>query len=183
MFFFQLVLTGGGGRAARSARTHQAANYGVFELAHEGATDAFMGELLCQHGRLSSRLPSQALWLCLRDSQALPVDVLGAFAVAERTATDLNWGYEYALLTTHDPAFHEPLARHLAAALDGEAEPAEGEAAPAAGGHGGGGPRCGLVCSPTCNLSGARTAWLRSSAGRAILPIRPGSRCTARPSG
>ena len=130
VFFFQLVLTGGGGRAARSARAHEAANYGVFELAQDGAADAFMGTLLRQHGRLSSRVASETLWLCLRDSQALPVDMLGTFAVAEQTATDLDWTYEYALLATQDPAFHEPLARRLAAVLDGEAELAGAEPPP-----------------------------------------------------
>jgi len=180
VFFFQLVLAGGGGRAARSARAHEAANYGVFELGQEGAANAFIGEVLRQHGRLSSRVASPALWLCLRDSQALPLDVLATFAVAEQAATDLDWTYEYALLaTTYDPAFQEPLARRLASALEGDAELAGGELDT----HGwwswwwGAPLRLGVLAY--CALSAPRSAWPRSSDGRAILPIRRVSPCTA----
>jgi hypothetical protein len=79
LFFFQLVLRGGGGRAARAERSHATANYAIYSLSVAGEADRFVADVVRHHGRVSSVLEPLRLWWALADPRALSVSWQAAF--------------------------------------------------------------------------------------------------------
>jgi len=125
LFFFQLVLSGGGGRAGRAGRAHATANYGIYELEQPGERDRFLAALLGQHARAAEDLDAVALWDALTDRRAPAFAFSSAWDALERSPLDVPWASTYARLALRDPRFRGRLAAVLAPELDGEPAPAD----------------------------------------------------------
>jgi hypothetical protein len=120
LFFFQIVLRGGGGRAGRAGRAHVTANYGIFELEERGEPDRLVADLLTQHTRAAEGLDTIALWDALSDPRAPEFAFSSAWDALERSGLGVPWASAYARLALRDPRFRSRLPEVLLLELEDE---------------------------------------------------------------
>jgi hypothetical protein len=91
LFFFHVMLTGGGGRPGRAARSHDNANYGVYTLANASAADDLLRDILSQCARLKDGVDAFALWWALRDDRAPEISVASAIVAGRELLPATAW--------------------------------------------------------------------------------------------
>lgn len=123
LFFFQLVLTGGGGRPGRAGRAHATANYGIYEMERLVERDRFVADLLTQHARAAVGLDAVALWDALSDPRAPEFAFPPAWVALERSALEVPWASTYARLALRDPRFRDRMVRALVPEVNGKPPP------------------------------------------------------------
>jgi hypothetical protein len=118
LFFFHLVLRGGGGRPGRAGREYAASNYSIYELNQVGAADRLLADIFTQATRIERAVDPMAVWKALQGSP-LKLHVEAAFDELEKRMT-ADWTRAYAILAIEHLGVRERLFRRLLPVADGE---------------------------------------------------------------
>jgi hypothetical protein len=110
LFFFHVVLSGGGGRPARAARSHDSANYGIYLFGQDEEAQRFLSDVLAQHARLASTLNPYAFWEALRDERAPGFSIADVIGAARRLLPASAWTRELSVAAIDDEAARTILA-------------------------------------------------------------------------
>lgn len=118
LFFFHLVLTGGGSRPGRAARAFDDRNYAVYRLATDGAGNHLLADILREHARLQDETDVVALWQAMASAGAPPHSRGEFFATATRCLPKAAWTRDLAAIAVSETNAQLLLAQMLLPCID-----------------------------------------------------------------
>jgi hypothetical protein len=119
LFFFHVVLKGGGGRPGRAGRAHEAANYGIYALATPGESDRLLADIFAQSARVCRATDAERAWDVLADSAVTSLTLGDTLDVLERHSS-ADWTRVYARVGLTDQRGVDRLIIRLLPSLSGQ---------------------------------------------------------------